>query len=357
MEYEPQSQPIQRLPPELLAEIFLCSSMPNRSLSKISQRYRVMVPSHVCQKWRDIAVSTPILWSFVLFSVRIASEAHIELEIDCARAWLSRAKQCALSVAICIRPYGRLEQLAVATAWNLFVPHCTRWREIILDPVPVEMLGVIRAAEVRGNLPMLEAIELSHLRGTFTFLSRLDLFKICPKICRLKIRAIGDPCKIRVPWGQITDFHMISYGVPDTLNILTLAPNLVHFTGAYIPNLLPRPIMTHWHLSALHISCDRKNSTSYALDHLILPHLCDLSVEFMVVPEIVSLLSRSACTLTKLGIPMRESNAHELAELLGHTPELQELGISFDTGAELRAILDSLHSSPARPGHSLVPKL
>ncbi|TDL17510.1 hypothetical protein BD410DRAFT_729876, partial [Rickenella mellea] len=56
----PSIYPIHRLPPELVAHIFISS------LPKIGRPNRNWAPlniSSVCMSWRQIAISTPPLWS------------------------------------------------------------------------------------------------------------------------------------------------------------------------------------------------------------------------------------------------------------------------------------------------------
>ncbi|KIM75160.1 hypothetical protein PILCRDRAFT_79293, partial [Piloderma croceum F 1598] len=52
--------PIRRLPHELLGEIFRYC-LP-RNYHKKGAHKAVMLPSHVCKHWRDVALSTPTLW-------------------------------------------------------------------------------------------------------------------------------------------------------------------------------------------------------------------------------------------------------------------------------------------------------
>ncbi|KAK0207282.1 hypothetical protein IW262DRAFT_1282243 [Armillaria fumosa] len=56
--------PSRRLPPELLTEIFLrCSSLCDRRSSPLDPHGLPWTLSHVCRKWRAVAIATPELWS------------------------------------------------------------------------------------------------------------------------------------------------------------------------------------------------------------------------------------------------------------------------------------------------------
>ncbi|KAF7310091.1 F-box domain-containing protein [Mycena indigotica] len=67
------SRPINRLPPELLAQIFLLHSeeCPSNDISRVSC-------SHVCSSWRQIAIETPTLWSRVIFTSQSWMERCLE---------------------------------------------------------------------------------------------------------------------------------------------------------------------------------------------------------------------------------------------------------------------------------------
>src|ERR1700729_4648142 len=56
--------PVRRLPPELLGEIFRYC-LPHDYHEKGAHN-AVMLPSHVCKHWRDVALSTPPLWTNIL---------------------------------------------------------------------------------------------------------------------------------------------------------------------------------------------------------------------------------------------------------------------------------------------------
>lgn len=59
--------PIHRIPSEVLGEI-LCQSVPLR-YKTVQERQSILTPSHVCSLWRFVALSTPAMWTFILFQV------------------------------------------------------------------------------------------------------------------------------------------------------------------------------------------------------------------------------------------------------------------------------------------------
>lgn len=91
---------LRRLPPELLAEMFMyCLPMVDFQLGywpACERRTIVMGPSQVCQRWRDNALSTPRLWSSICINVRGDYRRRIAL----AKRWLSRTGSCPLTITI-----------------------------------------------------------------------------------------------------------------------------------------------------------------------------------------------------------------------------------------------------------------
>ncbi|KAK0475967.1 hypothetical protein EDD18DRAFT_1366703 [Armillaria luteobubalina] len=63
--------PFRRLPPELLGEIFIwCSSLYGKHRRCLDPRALHWTLSHVCRKWRSVAVGTPEIWSRIILDFR-----------------------------------------------------------------------------------------------------------------------------------------------------------------------------------------------------------------------------------------------------------------------------------------------
>src|ERR1700733_15289970 len=78
--------PIRRLPPELLGEIFRYC-LPQNYHEKGDHK-AVMLPSHVCKHWRDVALSTPTLWTNI--DLRVTNET-LESRAALVITWFARS--------------------------------------------------------------------------------------------------------------------------------------------------------------------------------------------------------------------------------------------------------------------------
>jgi hypothetical protein len=86
---------ISRLPPELLAEIFLIISaqtaiMDTRTRSAICQ---------VCSHWRHIAITTPMLWDKPYIRIQ-PNSGRFDDKMSLLRTWVDRAGELLLSISL-----------------------------------------------------------------------------------------------------------------------------------------------------------------------------------------------------------------------------------------------------------------
>ena len=126
---------ISRLPNELLAEIFVWLAQDYYDYSKkllgpYSNSYgtystsygtnlRWIRTSHVCHTWREVALTTPRLWSFI----QVARQEAIEM-------LLVRSKQAPLLVCMGQSPYRKK---SIEVLGELLPPETCRLREVYLD--------------------------------------------------------------------------------------------------------------------------------------------------------------------------------------------------------------------------------
>lgn len=89
--------PIARLPPELLAQIFVAYIAAMKGYSSYRHRgsshYYWVEVTHVCHHWREVALNTPKLWSDILIESGCGSVERVQ-------TFIARSKQAALHIAV-----------------------------------------------------------------------------------------------------------------------------------------------------------------------------------------------------------------------------------------------------------------
>src|SRR6202011_4969157 len=103
------------------------------------------LPSHVCKRWRDVALSTPALWTTIVLHV---TDDTFESRVALVTDWFSRSGNLPLSFTL----DGQENVLPILT---FLLQHCTRWQYVDLS-VPLETLRCLEAA--KGGLQHLETL-------------------------------------------------------------------------------------------------------------------------------------------------------------------------------------------------------
>ncbi|KZP08566.1 hypothetical protein FIBSPDRAFT_1052313 [Athelia psychrophila] len=285
----PHYIPVSRFPHELLAEILLlCASLRYDSVTK---RNYALFPSHVCRHWRSTALSTPALWTFILFQCE--READIIRESDCARVWLSRSAQRPLSIEV----VAGVSKACSEAALRVVTPHCTRWKAI----TSVLPMDPHIWCEVAGSLPLLESANLSYGTG--------EAFAIAPRLRHLQLQLEKPPrfVPVKLPWTQLVHLELNildNYGRSHIRMILQQASNIASLKICAFrrTGLLPEStILTLPNISTFEILGDDDNLIKWFLDGLVLPGLRVLSLPEQWICA-TSLLSRSGCNLSSFDI-------------------------------------------------------
>ncbi|KAJ7197610.1 hypothetical protein GGX14DRAFT_574086 [Mycena pura] len=116
------NSPFNRLPTELVSEIFTLFVMSSRDEPRTSL-FRVM---RVCSRWRAIAVTTPVLWrspSFVL-GPTFCRNTNPDASIHQIVSWIARAKSTAVTVSLTVPDHEYLA--AQFFDGSQFTPACFR---------------------------------------------------------------------------------------------------------------------------------------------------------------------------------------------------------------------------------------
>jgi hypothetical protein len=138
--------PVLTLPNEIISEIFMHFLPPYPQYPPLTGLLSPTLLTHICRKWREIALSTPALWSAIGASyddgIPLKQKAHI-FDI-----WLKSSQSRPLSLQII--------GTDVAKILGVLVPHRARWEHLELECPSLSHLPVV----VEGQMPLLRHLHL-----------------------------------------------------------------------------------------------------------------------------------------------------------------------------------------------------
>ncbi|KAJ6466357.1 hypothetical protein C8R45DRAFT_486696 [Mycena sanguinolenta] len=266
--------PIYTLPAELLAEIF------KRTIDEDTHITDVLRVSQVCSDWRQVAHTTPRLWTGRMF-VRLDDEGDDweQAHADGWKAWLSRsaALPIPITLSLCQSPYihqGLLEEV-LKTA--------SRWRSLQLDsPNHQDGSFLIRLLAER-RLDSLEELDLRHTLYV-EHLGGVPSFTTAPCLRKLGM-SISPSVPILVPC-TLTELTLRHCPSPDSaLDVIARCAGLVKLTVRTVGwSVLPRARQHNLALNCLrtlsfHLYQDAEHFTPF-FNNLSAPALQRISLHF-----------------------------------------------------------------------------
>jgi hypothetical protein len=314
--------PVRKLPVEILSRIFtLCLPDQEYNDGGYTLRKSVMLPGQICRPWRDIAHSSPMLWS----SISLAVTWYLKPELMLlAMIWLRRSAGCPLSLRITGTQthHGEIHALL-----DLVVACSSRWKHIDLD-IGLFQYGILH--DVKRFLPCLETLVL---RDTRDSTSVLDVFESAPQLHSVELQV--QLWKVKLPWHQLTSLSISSCSLDVFLAILETGLDLLKCAVTVDDyRLIPRTdLVEHARLRSLSIVAEDNHIAVF--DYLRLPALSDLEYTDELYPfapsRLISLLKRSSCQLRTLTITFERCSLSDddLIHILRLSPLLQELELKY----------------------------
>ena len=300
-----QSPIIRQLPPDVTLTIFkfclpyLTSLTGDNHLSSYTEE-DLSIPlslGAICSYWRDIAWSTPSLWSSLVVRFRRKHDAHIITSI--AQEWLARSGQLPLSIRIFSLDYHE----AISALAFIINQYSTLWSDLDLD-IPVFYYRRFHATD--NHAPILKSIRLRN--SDFGMMMMHMNFQLtCPRLeraCLTYLPMYG----INIQWDNLTHLTLHSMSIVDSFAILRKTPRLVFckatgFSGShYIVSRIGEPVLT----SMRSLQLLSPSFTKSFFNNLIAPHLEEFSlsryhylstIDSEMLEVITSFLRRSTCSL------------------------------------------------------------
>ena len=312
---------VRNLPPDVTSTIFeFC--LPDRHPLPYSEwDWNVSIPlslGAICSYWREIAWSTPTLWSSLMVIVpnKHASVSHIT--IDIAEEWLARSGKLPLSIYI-ISEYYNTTLSALADIINQY---SARWSHLDLY-MPLKSYQHFHATN--NHAPILKSIRF---HGSNSMVD-LNFELTCPRLDRASLTNFHVQ-GTNIQWDNLTYLALHSMPIVDSFFILRKTPRLVFckVSGScerYGGSSLGALVLTS--LKSLQLLI--KKFAEDFLNNLIAPHLEELSLPRYYYPStgvITSFLRRSACSLLSFTVVF-STYFDGFMDLLQSMPSLNKLSI------------------------------
>lgn len=277
----------------------------------------------VCRAWRQIAWSTPQLWTFICQKICPSKSSTAALMED----WLYRAGDLPLSVWLSVSEHTGVSEMAhLENVVGLVNSHSHRWQNLgIYGPY-----GFLRL--FYGNsqgAPILHTLELHcSPNGTSQGRFRLKGAKPRPRHVSIHTKLKITDIKVDINWIDVTHLRTSSHFPAECHKMISQTPNLESWCIANVNTIaVTLDSVSHQKLRSLEIV--NVIGVRDLFNALILPGLTTLSFDMIhrddeVYDAIISLLRNSSLKALSL---RTFGNKDILINILKHLPFLEELRI------------------------------
>ncbi|KAJ7025726.1 hypothetical protein C8F04DRAFT_1127358 [Mycena alexandri] len=337
--------PARRLPDDVVVEIFTASLPSDRNAVIVGAKSPLLL-CHICRAWRNLAISTPRLWTS-LHIVAPETPAQVEQLNGIVDSWLSRTGVLPLSISV-VQSFRAEFDTDFSTLVQTLIRYSSRWngirfgfhRDLSFNP-----LAALSALDV----PILETVLIDHFSGPATGLPFLATSSLRSASFRR-----GTP-RLPLPWNQLHCLFLGEAAACETtaagLDLLRGCPSLEACALAFVESIppaagnVPSPVTCRMeHLRQLSVLDNEiPGGTVEFFKHLDVPNLEFLEYVTGLVEEFpfTPLLTHP---LQRLNLNVKYLSSETLIGCLRLLPTLHELFILHDPF--------SFRGIPARPDNT-----
>ncbi|KIM21882.1 hypothetical protein M408DRAFT_29196 [Serendipita vermifera MAFF 305830] len=322
--------PIRRAPDDVLRLIFEHSVQNEIDRAKGKQQWVAVWLSHVCSRWRSVAVSTPRIWSHMSFTIRSSGSFSNEP----LKTFLHRAASVPISLILKFQ-FTNHDVASLLHAYELFVPsflQSSRFSLLeikidtgssysYLDRFPPFPFAEIDSLTLSATTYQQEGVGMAHLISKFKHVR--ELF-----IRSTSFGPLNVPIEDSIA-SSLEDLEVTCVREFPLLEFLTQLPNLRYFvasdctvieptTDAFNNSVLPSLEILDFH------------GTSFPWANVQCPRLTGLVLDMKEVQEseandLWQFLER---TQTISGVTFVGGSSAQLSQLVRKTPQIKILQIA-----------------------------
>ncbi|KAJ7055781.1 hypothetical protein C8F01DRAFT_1373302 [Mycena amicta] len=341
---------IERLPPELIGEIFSLTLPHLRGVGAIQIPSGPWRLGHICSRWRTVAVGYSALWS----DITLFTAANLHLVDICSREMLEEhLRRSGLApLHVCFQwsksASVDLQDLTTSALVSLVIGESRRWEtvSILLHNFTPDPLFE-RLARIRGRIPLLRSLQII-FSGAFSYdLLRegSDAFTIAPRLDEVCFtnQAFTETFvpAIRFPMTQIKCFRACYGFRNEALSALQCLPHLedlaISIRMSVRETHRPETIIELPRLHRLHL-----RTSGPVLECLSTPALRELRVTSGGINGVAELLRRCGSQSLVQLVVDHCLNPKTLIEILGLCPALRESKAELTLARSSALVLESL---------------
>lgn len=268
--------PCQRLPPELWSRIFQYCLPEGETYVRPDVMGAPLLMCRVCRLWREVAISTPSIWSSLSIHRNLRKRPHAYL----LQAWVQRSQAVPLSLEVYLSaPSNQPCHFHHDHSILQVVISCAeRWQNLRLNVTNDCLLQSI----FDRPMPSLQTIELSSNCA-------IGQLAICPTLAP-QLRTVSlltaplDFRPLSLPWSALNRLSSRHWAEVDShLEVLRRCPNLefarLHLLQAHHPRTSGCPPLLLEKVRILEIAALNGCAMSVILDRLVLPSVSELHLD------------------------------------------------------------------------------
>ncbi|CAA7265040.1 unnamed protein product [Cyclocybe aegerita] len=342
---------IHKFPPEIASEIFV-SYLPGPDddpWAKVEISGPLILGA-VSRKWRQIAWSTPQLWSTIMLELYFKG-CDIPLRRALVREWLSRSG--GLPLDIHLRTPRRIPDGVLFYFYSLIDTintYSSRWRVLRIH-APASFLSRLNQGTTIAPGSSLLELNIEPEEGKDIWPGVVDLRSVTSRLQQLTVRSMKIS-SLLVHFGSLT--HLTTDGIADDecLEVMQSATNLVvcTFQRMHVGTPFVDGLVTCLKLQQFEIEPDENEFLDEFFNKIHLPALEILSVmdrfrhPDTTIFNLTDFFERCRCPLTHLTLGNSESEPQNMKTMLVQVPTLKHLRFRAreDWNKALRDVLQAL---------------
>ncbi|KAG7089070.1 hypothetical protein E1B28_010780 [Marasmius oreades] len=345
------SSPMNRLPPEVLGQIFSALRAPIDLLRSPEQSSNpISTLPTVCSQWRETVLSLQILWSWLVLEYRpmderLWDEEQGERICRMTETILTRARSAPLTIQFYSRGDNDEYPPNLGRVLNALCRRSGQWVELHFSSFSLSFLRHPEFRVAKGNLG-----DLSHLYLDVDEDGSLDVFTDCPALRTIVLCGDSLCLEMNIPWQQIQKtFVCVDPGLQiPFLRLMTRCSNLNSLklrlisTGASGAEVVGHNISTNIETLTLLSHHSSAACNKLLFQRLAFPKLSSLQISpsrlsryrrRLDIAPLLDQLTRNPSPITSLSLKRVHLSDEQRLRLLELVPGLETLDIAEAYGS------------------------